>query len=384
MGKRELLLIVCFVVVGVVVYQATAPPAAPNDSGFSFSRIVDHLRREIGGNRASVETNTKSVLAIDDSVTELRIVETVHEVHVTGEDRDDVEALLHIASDAYTEEEARQFAEQTVLKTDKAASSLVLRIQFLKGRQTGRQRATLTLKVPARLRIRLESRPGELTIDNVAELEATNAGGDSKIRRIAGRAAITHRSGSLLVDQAGALKLVGRGTEIALSDIKGDVTINTEGGELEAKQLGGSIEIESRHAEVLLEGLDKARGPVRVNAVDGEVTLKGLAADTRVDARNTELDISMSAAAPVALYNEGADLALTPPPGGYTLDAVVIEGRMLPEPMLDDLGLEHTGGGDNTELRVSGTVNGGGPAITIRTRHGDVTLRAREAAQEDK
>lgn len=385
MGKRELLLIVCFLIVGAVVYQATAPPAGPNEQGFSFSRIVDHIRREVRGNRATAEKTTKSVLPIDDAITELRIVERFHEVHITGEDRDDVEASLHVNSNAYTEEEARQFAEQTVLQTDKAASSLVLRVQFLTGRQTGRQRATLTVKVPSRLRIRLESRPGELTIDNVAEVEATNAGGEAKIRRIAGRAVITHRGGSLLVEQAAALKLVGRGAEITVADIAGDASVNAEGGFVKGKHLAGSIEIESRHSEILLEGLEKTRGPIRVNADEGAVTLKGLAADTRVDSRSTELDISMSAAAPVALYTEGEDIVLTPPPGGYELDAVVIDGRMLPEPMLDDLGLERAGGeGDNTELRVSGSVDGGGPAITIRSRHGDVTLRSREAPPEDK
>ena len=37
MGKRELLLIFCFVIVGVVVYQATARPPAPGERGLSLS-----------------------------------------------------------------------------------------------------------------------------------------------------------------------------------------------------------------------------------------------------------------------------------------------------------------------------------------------------------
>ena len=37
MGKRELLLIFCFVIVGVVIYQATARPPAPGERGLSLS-----------------------------------------------------------------------------------------------------------------------------------------------------------------------------------------------------------------------------------------------------------------------------------------------------------------------------------------------------------
>ena len=53
MGKRELLLIFCFFIVGVVVYQATARPPAPGERGLSLSRLIESARREIRGNRAS-------------------------------------------------------------------------------------------------------------------------------------------------------------------------------------------------------------------------------------------------------------------------------------------------------------------------------------------
>ena len=46
MGKRELLLIVCFVIVGAGVYQVTAPEPGPGQRGFSFSRFLEAARRE--------------------------------------------------------------------------------------------------------------------------------------------------------------------------------------------------------------------------------------------------------------------------------------------------------------------------------------------------
>jgi hypothetical protein len=55
MGKRELLLIVGFVVAGTLVYYATAPAKAPGEEGFSVGKILDAVRREVRGNHFSAE-----------------------------------------------------------------------------------------------------------------------------------------------------------------------------------------------------------------------------------------------------------------------------------------------------------------------------------------
>ena len=47
MGKRELVLISLFVVIGIVVYQFTAPPPPPGSEGVTFGGIVGKLKREI-------------------------------------------------------------------------------------------------------------------------------------------------------------------------------------------------------------------------------------------------------------------------------------------------------------------------------------------------
>jgi len=45
MGKRELVLVVGFVLLGVVVYQFTAPPPPPGSEGFSVGGLIRHIRR---------------------------------------------------------------------------------------------------------------------------------------------------------------------------------------------------------------------------------------------------------------------------------------------------------------------------------------------------
>ena len=46
MGKRELLIVTAFVVIGVVAYQLGAEPPAEGRRQFSLATLMDHFREE--------------------------------------------------------------------------------------------------------------------------------------------------------------------------------------------------------------------------------------------------------------------------------------------------------------------------------------------------
>jgi hypothetical protein len=374
MGKRELLLIVGFLIVGAVVYQATAPPPGPNDKGFSLSRLIDAARREIRGNRASVELTTTSAETLTPDITELRLLGSL-EAEVIGEDRTDIATSLRIRSNAYDEAEARQYAQESTLVTDRAGSSLSMRVKYPRG---GRQWGYLTIRVPSRLRVRTEG-IGKTVVSGVAGVEMTNSRSDVTIKRIAGRVTFNHRGGTVSIEDVDSLKFTGRGTELKVRGVRGDTAILFEqGGELNASGLSGAVDVESRNADVTVSGLDAARGPIRANVNGGSMKLEGLRTDTRVDGRNAELEIAVSRAAPIAIYSDGDDVLLTPPATGYRLDAVVVDGQIAPEALVTSLGLERSDTTEPREVRASGAVGGGGPTITVRATRGDLTLRERE------
>jgi hypothetical protein len=379
MGKRELLLIAVFLVVGVVIYQATAPPAGPDDRGLSFSKIVDKVRREVRGNRASTEITRTSTEAIAAEITEIRVLGWIAELELVGESRPDVATSLRVRSAAYDNNEAKQYAEETRLVVDRAGNSLTLRVKYPEGRHTGRQWSYLTLKVPARLLVRTEG-IGKAGIANVAGVEMTNSRGETSINGISGRTVVNHRGGTMSIADVGSLRWTGRNTELKVAGVKGDTSILIEqGGELIATKLAGAIDVESRNADVRLDDLRAARGPIRLNVNGGSAKLGDIRTDTRVDGRRAELDISIAAAAPIAIYNEGDDIRLTPPPGGFRLDAVVIEGRIESKETLDQLGVELEGSEASKETRAAGAVGGGGPTITVRATRGNLTIRPRTA-----
>jgi hypothetical protein len=369
MGKRELLLVLAFVIAGAVVYRFTAPPPAAGERGFSVSQLVNHIRRGVRGNHSSAETTTTSHYPVDVTQSELRLNLRNGEITIVGEDRPDIEAELRVRSNGFDEAEAQQLARAVAVKIDKAGSQLVASVAFP---EAGSQRARLTLKVPARLQVMIETNYGPLTVSGVAGLELASSHGRGEIRKVAGRVTGTYRGGELLVADSGSVKLTTAGTDVKLEQIRGDVTLNMRSGELKAGELGGPIDLDTTGTDISLDKLDNATGILRINAASGSVTLNGLRTEGRIDVHNAEVNAVIDHAAPLAIFSEGGDpVNITPPAGGYQLDAVASNAEInLPEQTLP---ITTTG----REHRASGPVRGGGPTITVRSAHGDITVRNR-------
>jgi hypothetical protein len=372
MGKRELLLIVAFAVVGVIAYQVTAP-APPAGSSVSVGGLLDKMRRAARGNRSSAEVTSTQTHAIDVAVTDLRLRLRSATTVIEGEDRADVAVELKAWSNGYDDAEAQSLAKQVAVTLDPAGAVLIAAISFP---EPGSQRATLTLKVPSRLRVRVDE-SGALTVAGVAALELGAVRGETSISRIPGMVSGTHRFGELTIKQVGTVKMTTQGSEALIEAVK-DVTLSARGGETRVSGPTGAIEIDANQADLTLEKLDAVSSPIRVNANGGTLAITGLRTEARVDGRNTEIGILMDRAAPIAVYNEGdQDIELTPPPGGYKLDALAREGRLAPPELFKELGLSPTTSDDGKETRAIGAVAGGGPTITLRATRGDIILRSR-------
>lgn len=373
MGKRELLLVAAFAVMGAIVYQFTAPPGTPGETGFSVGQFIEHVRRGVRGNRASAEATTTSTHPVETAVTELRLTLPRGEITVVGEDRDTIASELNVHSNGFDDAEAQRLVKETVLKIERAGGSLVARVDFP---QAGRQTARLLLKVPSRLQLRLDGTNGPLKISNVASAELSASRGEATISGIAGRVSGNQRSGEIAVLDSGSVKLTTVGSDVRLERIRGEATLNMRSGELKASEIGGPIDLDTSGTNVLLEKLEKTTGILRITASGGEVSVKGLRTEGRIDVRNASVDAVIERAAPLAIYSEGDEsVELTPPSGGYQLDAVASDSTItLPADTLQVTS-------SDKEHRATGPVNGGGPTITIRTGSGEITVRNRQKAE---
>lgn len=376
MGKRELLLIVAFAIAGAIVYQVTAPPPGPGERSFSPGQIFENIRRGIRGNRASAESVNTTAHPVDRVVTDLQISwpkGSATELTIVGEDREDISSELKVHSNAFDDAEAQRTAKATVVKMERAGPRLVASVDFPR---EGSQSATLVLRVPARLQLKVASARARTRVTNVAALEVESGRGDTDIKQVKGRVAGNYRGGDLRVSGAGTVKFTTVGTDVRLEQIAGETAMNMRAGNLKAAQLGGPIDVDATGVDIEFDKLEKTSGMVRITAAAGSVSLKGLRTEARVDARGTDVDAILERAVTLAIFSEGGSpVEITEPPGGYQLDAVATDGDInVPE------GTVEVAANDQGH-RATGPVRGGGPTITVRTAHASIRVRAREATE---
>ena len=294
--------------------------------GFNIGRMMQSLRRGVHGNRASARVERTRTEAVDAAVQELRFVLPGTELTVTGEDRPDLAIQLAITSNGFDDAEAHRLAEASALSVTRAASTLVFAMNFPR---EGRQTAILTLKVPKRLRMRLDSMGGgKLEVSNLAGLEVMGMAGDMKVTNIAGPVVVNQRRGSVAIDGATSLKLTSRGDAKA-EHVAGTITIQASGGELTLADIVGPAEIEARNTDVRMENLSAAESAAPNRREQRELedcrAPNGRAESTVARPTSTSPSMRLS---PATIYSTGENIVVTPPPGGYTLDAVASDGRI--------------------------------------------------------
>jgi hypothetical protein len=372
MGKRELVLISVFVVLGICVYQLTAPPPAPGSEGVSLSGIFRNMKRGVQGARESATADSQQTAAVDAAVRELRVnTSRSNDLTVTGEDRTDIVAEMHATARGYDQAEAKAVANATTLKIERIGDAVVVALDNSAARSlprnNGISQMVIVLKVPRRLALRMEPHSGRLVVSQLAAAEIMGSRGETRLTGIAGRVVLTHSSGALEIADLASLKLNARNSRGSVKQVKGPMTVDATGADLTFTEIVGPLEVEARNTDLRLDGTKDLKPPLRVNSTGGEIRVDGLRTETRLDGRNTEIEVSLAAPAPVTIYNVG-EIRVTPPPGGYTLDAVATEGRL----SIEDGELKPSEG---TDPRASGPVRGGGPTLTLRSTRGSITVR---------
>jgi hypothetical protein len=367
MGKRELLIVIAFMAMGIVAYELAAP-AQPAGSGFSFSRFWQSAARHLRGNRATQSSIQQGVLMLPATATELRVHGPARGVQVVGEDRRDVAWQLAVESNGPDDATALAYARQTTLTHDDLGTALALDIRTPR---EGTQWAHLVLRVPARLTVRIDG-GSAADIAGVAGVRLENVQGTTTISRVAGRVTGTHRSGALTVSDAAVVDLSLVASRAELSGISSSLTLATRAGTCDIRNVRAPIEVDQAGAELTITD---PSGPVRVGGTGGRVTIERPRQPVHLDVRRTEIDVTLDAAVPLTLLttDDPMQLGLIGAPA-VAIDAVASDGGHIrtEDPTLRVATIDR-------EQQLTHTFGAAdAPRVVLRNLRGDIVIAKRK------
>lgn len=359
MGKRELGLIAAFIVVGVLVWQVTAPKA--EGPGFSFRGWLSEVRREMRGRNASAEVTTNPVIPIKATTVELRVPLST-EVIIKGEDRADIAAELKVTSNGFDEAEAKKLAGEVKIQPSDFADSVVLKWSFP---HEARQVVRLTLRVPSRLRIQIEGN-GTGDVSGVHEVLLARPRGTVKISNIAGTVRGESRISRLTLDGASAFDVVAIGGENNVRGIKGDFRMNLRDSELRLDKPAGKVTITSTESRVRV---DAPASDLRVETVAGHLDVTDVQHPLEIDGRDSRITIAWTRPSASKIQHADGRVDMTlPKEAAYNLDVRTTKGDLHPPASM-------TVTDDGNESTLTKSAGANAPSIFIRGTRTGITIR---------
>jgi hypothetical protein len=175
---------------------------------------------------------------------------------------------------------------------------------------------------------------------------------------------------------------------VDVASLNGDIGIHTSNGRIRAEQLSGTMDIGSSNGAIALETLQgtlkvhTSNGAISATGVDGKCGLYTSNGRIEVTGRFDSLDISSSNGAVTARAESGSHMssAWTIRTSNSRIDLSV------PTDLKATLNANTSNGGITVELpvtvqgfqsrtRLAGTINGGGPELSISTSNGSMWVR---------
>jgi hypothetical protein len=365
MRKRELLIIAAFAVMGVVAYQLTAAPAPDGRRRFSLANFMDELRRETDGRRAVATVTTEGTVDVATEVTEARVSNISH-VTIRGEARDDIAYTLQVESGGPNQEAARENAGRARLSEDRLGPILSLGARFPPG---GRHVATLTLIVPARLRLRVEAAPGSGSLEarHVSDLELDGLGGDVRIADVAGLVSGTHHNGDLSVSAADRVDLSLQNSEAVLDGIRTHLRLASRNGRSQINDARGPVEVTTQNDETVVR---RPAAALRVTGMNGSLAIEDPAGEVHVDVRRATVRVLLRRATPATILAADAplhlDIAGDP---AIVVDAVATDGGTITAEPFDVLPETR-----ELDARLRLALAEGGVPVALRNRRAPIVI----------
>jgi hypothetical protein len=202
------------------------------------------------------------------------------------------------------------------------------------------------------------------------------------VGRVSGKVKILTHSGEIHIASAGdGADLKSYGGDIRIGPVRGDLKAQTSAGDIRAGEVTGSATVETSGGDIRI---DRIAGSASARTGGGDIVLPAVGGSVRAETGGGEVRVGIVSRAVrggIAIRNDGGDVVLTLPSDFQADVDLAVDGPADPEDVLihcEFPGLAVTRSADSQ--RASGTLNGGGPRVTVRVSSGGIRLRRGPAA----
>jgi DUF4097 and DUF4098 domain-containing protein YvlB len=319
-------------------------------------------------------------------------------VRIVGGDSSEVTVEGRTTVRAFDQAEAEQSNAKCPLEVVRQGDQITIRTNHARASGASKITTDLDIVVPKGSSVEGRGRYGDFDISNVAgnvEINSDNAG--VRLTGIGGDARIDLRRSDVvrIINLTGSATISGRGEDIELEGIEGLVSITgSYSGELSMRRLARPLVFESKRTKLRIE-----QTPGRVRMALGNLTAEGLVGPIALETSSRDVNLTDFTGS-LDLEIERGDVELRPGLAGISGIEVDLKAGdiVLSVPAAIEFGLAaETASGEvvnefdpSLEVKTEGERGakmtrpaGKAPNVKLKTRRGDITIRATGSGQDD-
>lgn len=207
----------------------------------------------------------------------------------------------------------------------------------------------------------------EVQVPRLTRVTTVSQAGATSIEGVAAPLSVHTHSSAITLEALGSTAGVATGSgAVQVDGVAGELRVNTSSGSISARGVGGPLEVQtgSGSVDVAMTGT----GDVRIQTHSSAIVAKGLRGGLNVSTESGHVRAGGAPGRPwmISTGSGAVDLDLAP-------DAAVIVDARSRSGSVTGEGVHATE--PATKRRIVGTINGGGPKMTVTSRSGSILIR---------
>lgn len=315
----------------------------------------------------------------------LHVTSTRGAINLSTSTDGQIHISVHKRINAESEQEADRWDKSTQPKFSSSDQVITLNANT-QGAGDRWVSSDLDIALPRKASVVVATRRGDISImgrDGSADVTSQN--GDVSITDLNGNLKMDLNHSSARISQVTSdVTIQGRANDVSVEDVKGalhldgdfmesvklsritkPVTFKSSRTDMDFSQLPGFLNLDSGNLEAT-----SVSGPFRLRTRSKDIMLNGISNDLHLENENGAVEVHVNKLGSLDVRNAKGDIRIyVPEHAGFQVDAQAHDGEIQSD--FNQLKIDN---GDDRST-ASGSVNGGGPHMTINNEHGTIEIR---------